>query len=302
MTKQFNILVEIKPTAKDDFVGWQADFNMAIGRAPGLISLEFLLLAKQLNKWMIVQCFLNSESIAAWRLSSEYHSLIVKLKTFVLNQNLKEIEGDDSNGKGNVTEVFVTEVSPGMEKKYLAWSSKIHKVEAKFPGFRGTYVQFPAGKDKYWITLLKFDSIENLENWLQSPERSFVLQESLPLISSLVSHRVISPYSGWFASISGTGVQPPLWKQTMLILLVLFPLVMIEMKYLSPLTNGLNYALGMFIGNAISVALISYPMLPLAIYFLKWWLTTKNVATTILGTGVVILLYMVELTFFWNFM
>lgn len=178
MTKQFNILVEIKPTAIDDFVDWQANFNTAIGHAPGLISLE---------------------------------------------------------------------------------------------------------------------------NWLQSPERNAVLQESLPLISSLVSHHVISPYSGWFASISKTGVQPPLWKQTLLILLVLFPIVMFEMKYLSPLTKNLNPALGMFIGNAISVALISFPMLPLAIHFLKWWLTTSSITTTFLGTGVVVLLYLIELAFFWNY-
>jgi antibiotic biosynthesis monooxygenase (ABM) superfamily enzyme len=94
MTKQFNILVEIKPTAIDDFVDWQANFNTAIGRAPGLISLEFLLLAKPQNKWMIVQCFLDSESFAAWRLTSEYQSLITRLKTLVLNLDLIETEGD----------------------------------------------------------------------------------------------------------------------------------------------------------------------------------------------------------------
>jgi hypothetical protein len=43
-------------------------------------------------------------------------------------------------------------------------------------------------------------------------------------------------------------------------------------------------------------------MLPLAIHFLKWWLTTSSAITTILGTGVVFLLYLIELAFFWNFM
>lgn len=238
----------------------------------------------------------------AWRLTPEYQQLVHDLKKLSLNESVIEITGDESNGKGNVTEVIITEVSPGMEKNYLAWSSKIHTVEANFPGFRGVYVQSPAGKDKFWITLLQFDTIENLENWLESSERKAVLAESSSLISSFVSHRVVAPYSGWFSAVSKTTDQSlSVWKQTMLILLVLFPIVMLEMKFLSPLTASLNPALGMFIGNAISVALITFPTLPIAIYSLNWWLSTSNKRTTLLGMGVVVLLYLIEIAIFWNF-
>ena len=204
--------------------------------------------------------------------------------------------------RGNVTEVIVTEVTPGKEEEFRMWSAKIHQAEAKFPGFRGVYIQSPKRGGKFWITLLQFDTLENLDRWLQSSERKQVLQESSPLVSSLETHRVISSSTGWLASIAKTGELPPVWKQTMLVLLVLFPIVVFELKYLSPLTASLNPSLGTFIGNAISVTLISFPMMPIALYFLGWWLSPHSLKTSIVGSILLGLLYLAEIALFWNFL
>src|SRR5262249_32985415 len=143
--------------------------------------------------------------------------------------------------------------------------------------FRGVYVKSPTpGQGENWITLLRFDSQEHLDRWLTSKERKEVLKEARPLITSLESHRVISPFAGWFASTATDGRIPPVWKQTCLVLLVLFPIVMLELKFLLPLTKNLNLSVGTFIGNAISVTLVSWPMMPIAIYFLRWWLSPSD--------------------------
>lgn len=288
-----NLEVEIFPNAKHDFIDWQTDFNAAVVKSPGFVSLEFSMAP---HGWLIAQRFADPEALKKWQTSPEYLELIEKLKPLAAKQIARE--ADD---KGNVTEVIVTEVSPGREAEYRAWSAKIHHVEASFPGFRGVYVQSPEGKGQHWITLLQFDSMGNLDKWLQSPERQEVLKESFPLISSIETHRVISPYAAWFASIAKTGIMPPLWKQTMLVLLVLFPIVMVEMKYLSPLTKSWDVSLGMFLGNAISVALISFPFMPLAIRCLRWWLTTDFAKVSLAGTLLVLMLYALEIAFFWHF-
>jgi uncharacterized protein len=292
--------VEIKSDDKNEFVDWQADVNTKISNARGFVSLEFSSPFEEQKSWLIVQCFTDPETSSAWRNSNVYKDLIEKLKALAINQEVKEVESNESSEKG-ITEVIVTEVSPGKEEDFRAWSAKIHQVEAKFPGFRGVYVQSPKG-GKHWITLLQFDTMENLDRWLQSPERKNVLQESKPFISSLESHRVVSPYAGWFASIVRTGELPPVWKQTMLVLLVLFPIVVFEIKFFSPLTAGLNPSLGTFIGNALSVTLISFPMMPIAIWFLGWWLSKHSLKTTIVGTMLIGLLYLIEIALFWNFL
>jgi antibiotic biosynthesis monooxygenase (ABM) superfamily enzyme len=219
---------------------------------------------------------------------------------------IQDVESESSELTNNVTEVFVTQVSPDKEDAYREWIAKIHQVESKFPGFRGMYVQAPnKNQGRNWITFLQFDTQKNLDRWLSSSERQQVLSEAQPLITVLESHRVITPYAGWFASLTEKGEIPSVWKQTMLVLLVLFPIVMLELKYLSLLTSNLNSSLATFIGNAISVTLIAWPMMPMTIDLLGWWLSPKNEKNskiTILGTCLLVLLYIIEIAVFWNFL
>lgn len=296
--------VRIRPDAKVRFADWQAKLNGVISAFPGFVSLEILSpIEPDQPEWVIVQRFQDADSVSNWRTSPERKSLLEELKKFLMSSVIVDLESDSTSHQGNVTEVFVTQVSPDKETSYRDWITKIHRVEAKFPGFRGVYVQSPrqiGGKN--WITLLQFDTAENLERWLTSKERQEVLHESSSLVESLETHRVISGYGGWFASVANTGVLPPVWKQTMLVLLVLFPIVMLEIRYLSPLTSSLNPSLAMFISNAISVILISWPMMPIAIWFLHWWLTPqkkKEYQATLLGTALVILLYIISIAIFW---
>ncbi len=62
----------------------------------------------------------------------------------------------------------------------------------------------------------------------------------------------------------------------MLVVLVLFPIVMLELRFLSPLLGGLNSSVSMFIGNVISVALIAWPFMPLVVGPMNWWLLPKK--------------------------
>ena len=297
------ILADVRPESKSSFVDWQAKFNATIATFPGFVSLEFLSPSEEQKGWLVVQRFSDAEAAAAWYNSIPYRELEAELKTLLVSDGFKEYAHDEFNVKGNVTELFVTEVNPERESDFRNWTAKIHQVEAKFPGFRGVYVQSPAqSTGRHWITLLQFDTMKNLDQWIGSNERKDLLKESSSLISSLESHRVISPYAGWFASIAKVGEMPPVWKQTMIVLLVLFPIVMFELKYLSPLTAGYDISLATFIGNALSVALISFPMMPIAIWCLGWWLSSKSQRITIIGTFVMILLYLIEIAIFWKFL
>ena len=299
--------VRIRPETLNDFADWQAKLNAMIAGFPGFVSLE-ILSPTEITKpdWVFVQRFDNSNNLSAWRESHEWSELIKDLKRFLVNgpNSIKEVASGVSHAKGSATQIFVTEVSPDRESAYREWIAKIHQVEAKFPGFRGVYVQSPSqSQGKNWITLLQFDTPENLDRWLSSSEREEVLRESKPLISSLESHRVISPYAGWFSSIAKDGELPSVWKQTMIVLLVLFPIVMLELKFLPLLIGNLNPSLATFIGNAISVTLLAWPMVPIAIWFLGWWLSPKGESrqrATIMGTLVLTVLYLIEIAIFWN--
>lgn len=204
--------------------------------------------------------------------------------------------------QGGVTEVFVTEVDESHEALYREWIHKIHEAEVRFPGFKGMYVQAPHGKERAWITFLHFDTAENLDRWINSNERKAILAEASTMIRTLERHRLASPFGGWFKTLASKG--PPAWKQGLIVLLVLYPIVMLEIKYLNPHLVDLNKALGVFIGNFISVALVTWPLVPLAIYFFKDWLAPSEEnpkKANFLGTLVILALFALEILLFWKF-
>jgi len=204
-----------------------------------------------------------------------------------------------------VIEVFVNEIFPDEESAFQQWIAKINHAEAQFPGFQKTSVQPPRQKGgRNWITVLQFDTIENLEHWLESKERAQILQEGAPLIQSIEQHRVITPFGGWFPPLEHAKKATSVWKQSMVILLVLFPLVMLQVKFFLPLMQGVHRSLATFIANALTVAVIAWPMMPIAIWCLGWWLSPEGEnyrRTTFIGTGVVLFLYAIEIALFWSF-
>lgn len=221
-----------------------------------------------------------------------------------LNETL-ETYSATTEMQGGIIEVFITEVDPVKEHIYRDWIAKIHQVESQFQGFQGIYVQHPTkGHSRHWITFLRFDTHQNLDRWLASKERLEMLREAEPLVISMERHRVISPYEGWFSSFAKNGDLPAVWKQSMLVLLVLFPIVMMESKYLLPYMQTLNRSLGTFIANSISIILIAWPMMPIAIWFLGWWLSPQPERKWInsMGACVVIVLYFLEIILFWEFL
>lgn len=298
--------VAIHPESVSQFVLWQAELSAAIAESSGFVSLEFLCSSPEEHRWVVVQRFCNAKSVADWKKSLRYKTLLTDLNRLASTAKVRENSESDSELKSCVTEVIITHVPLEKEAEFHNWSAKIHGMEAKFEGFRSIYMQSPSQTNsRNWITLLQFDSSKNLDRWLNSPERKEILKESASFLASFETHRVGSPYAGWFNALSKTEAAPSAWKQTLIVILVLFPIVMLQMKYLSPLTQGFDRSLATFIACVISVSLITFPIMPLTVNLLSWWLQpekSRYVRNTILGTLFVFLLFFVEVFLFWKFL
>ncbi len=282
----------LKPEAKESFALWQAKLHAALSKTPGFVSLQILALGKSHHEWKITLSFTNQADWLLWKESERKKALFEALSLLVIGP-IKEFEDKEAC----VTEVFVTEVEQDREDEYKLWLAKIHEVEARFDGFQGACYQLPRAQgSKNWLTLLHFDTKEHLTNWLQSKERKKLLEEAAPFIKSFYSHHIPSSFSGWFSSSVNT--IPPVWKQTALVLLVLYPIVMLEILFLNPLLTHLELPVSIFIGNVISVSLISWPLLPIAIRFLNWWLETDKLSLNIKGIAVILFLYFIEIFLF----
>ena len=298
--------VRVHPGSEKAFAEWHARATIAPGEFPGFISAEVKPPDDSDDKlWSVVQRFRGLEEMNAWQSSQAHQRLLSDAAS--LNgggADVSEAQNLEGATAATVTEVITTIVKPGSERAYRDWAAKIHSAEARFPGYRGGFLQPPiSAKQPYWTTLVHFATPTQLDTWLESAERKKLLAEHSALVESWTARRLPNSFAGWFPAESSDREPSTTLKQSMVVLLMLFPIVMAEVRYLSPRIASWPPSIATFFGNAISVGLLAWPFMPLAIYFLNWWLMPKKGAPTLLRAGgylLIAVLYVGEIAALWN--
>ena len=73
-----------------------------------------------------------------------------------------------SSPSQETTAVIMTKVAKDAEDDFMAWQERIEAVQSKAPGYLGCEVQPPVpGFQEEWVTMLRFDSPDNLNAWLE---------------------------------------------------------------------------------------------------------------------------------------
>jgi len=239
--------VRVRQGEEGTFAGWLTHLNETVATFPGYISAVVVPPVPPLQSdWVMVQRFQTLEQLGAWLDSDARRSLLAKTTSLLVDEGTTNvIEGTSAEPSPHdmVTEIITVSVKPGMEEAYHAWVDRIRQMEARFPGYQGLQLQPPIpGLQDDWVSLLRFDTSEHLNAWLESDARRAALQEVEPFIDQR-EQQVATAFSGWFTFGDVPGQVPPNWKQVMIVMLTLFPVVMPELLYLSPLLQSLNLAL-----------------------------------------------------------
>ena len=294
------VRLRVRNSAQADFFTWQARMATMVAAAPGFVSIEFIPVLRSKAEWQMVLQFCDLHRLGEWRASPERAVLYQELSALLDDGAASEEEAADFHAQGSVTEVILTRVRTGLETAFREWSARIQRAQAEFPGYRGTYLQAPSREQPAWTTLVRFATTGQLDDWLASPQRRRLIDESTALVQSWSSRRLAGAFAGWFPP-EESRMTPASWKQSMVVLLMLFPIVMVELRFLLPRLRGLDPVLGTFLGNAISVWLLSWPMMPIANRGLDWWLRPRSAAArriTPLGIALLLGLYMAEIAVF----
>jgi hypothetical protein len=299
---------KVRPGSEDAFAAWKGRHDAVLAKFPGFISSDIMPPDGHSDMWTIVLNFKSDAEAHTWQQSKERATLVGELLPLVTGGDLGEVmkkEAQDSTQPGtNVTQVILSQVRPGMEDAYREWAARIQRAQSKYPGYRGMYLQPPANNGGHWTTLLRFDTAEHLESWLAAPERAKLLQESKAFIEKEELMRLATSFPGWVPINPLTGKGPPNWKTALLVLLGLYPIVVLELRFLNPLLRGLNSSLATFIGNTLSVAGTSFVTMPLFVRGFSWWLFVDNKSpkwTTPAGVVLLVALFAIEVAFFWRF-
>ena len=300
------VCTRIRPGSESAFAQWQVRWQTGVLASKGAVSVEFWPPAPpdQLEAVAIAR-FTSVDALRKWRRGERHRQLIDEVAPLVESGLVMQLVGQaavDYAVKHGVTMVMVTDIKPGKEAAYRAWADRIQKLQAKFPGYVGSFVQPPQQNETGWTTVLRFDSKANLEGWLKSDARAALVKESEDLVQGFHAQRIDTSFPGWVPTDPATGKPPNKWKTACLILLTLFPVVMLELRFLNPPLADLNPAVRTFIGNALSVALTTWPLMPLAIYGFHAWLFPENQPRWLVQTMPIILVlcYIIEIAVLWH--
>ena len=300
---------KLRPGTARAFDAWQARHNMVVGKFPGFVSSDVIPPSQpEGNEWTIILNFCSQDELSVWRRSSQRVEIVGEAIPLFEGGTLDEVAQPDRPGEQpglNATEVILSKIKPAMDDDYREWAVRIQAAQAKYPGYRGMYLQPPAEKDGLWTTIIRYDTTEHLEAWMGAPERAELLKESKVFIEHEQLTRLATSFPGWVPINPMTGKGPPNWKTAFLVVLGLFPIVMLEMRFLSPIlaSFGLHASLAVLVGNSISVAGTTFVTMPLCIRWFGWWLFTEKETPawiTPLGLGLLATLFAIEVGALWR--
>ena len=253
------LLGDVAPSLKDmaGYLGTDIHFD-ATGTSPTVV--WRFATTEQARAWQ------SNPAVATFEQSLEPYSTAKPVHNVLINPA----------PSSSASTVVTTRVKPGSDQWYADWQGRMGAAQQGFPGYVGQRVQAPVpGTNNDWVAIVAFETEEDLERWQDSPERATLVAESQPYVERYDVRPADSAFESWFAKGDGGGKPPPGWKLSAIVLLVLYPVVMLEFFTLNHLTNDilkLNPALGFFIGNAISVAITGFFLIPWASKLLHWWL------------------------------
>jgi uncharacterized protein len=299
----------VVPERAEDFANWQSQISSIVAAQPGFLEETILPPSppSQLD-WVIIQRFSKSENAFAWLRSEARASLVAQAQPMLVGRDDVHLLDDSNAGvlPAPASVVISTRIKPGQENAYREWERRIAAVQARAPGFQGYRFEPPVpGVQNDWVAILRFDSEANLQAWLASPERKRLIEEATAFTDEYHARIVRTGFDQWFR-IDNSGAPPiPAWKQNMIVLMILYPVVILFNRGVqTPLLIGqwkLPFWFALFIGNATSVVLLSL-LVPWAGRRLDWWLSAsgREPKTELAGVALVVGIYALCLLIFWQ--
>ncbi len=272
---------------RDAYEAWQARITAAAEGFDGYVATEvFPPKVGTQDEWVVVYRFDTPANLGAWVSSNERRDLLAEADAGSLTTDTHEqVIATPSGSRNAVSVVASGRVKPGREREYERWQDGITAAAREFPGFLDSEL-FRAlpGVQQDPVVVFRFASAECLDAWLESDVRKQWLRKAEPLASDSRLQRVGGGLDGWFPSGASGDERVPDWKQAFAVLLALYPTVMLLTMYLSPQLDALPLAVSMFIGNVVSVALLTWPLMPAANRVLGPWLKPRTRSATVVGT------------------
>lgn len=173
------------------------------------------------------------------------------------------------------TSVIVHQVPPLAAERFLSLQEELEHAVALFPGYQATEIYPPNDPEgTEWVIMIHFANAASLNGWLGSPVRGELIEKASEGIGTFRQETLSAGFGAWFTAPRGDA--PPGWKMVLTVLLGLYPTVMLLTLSVGKVTAPLGLATSMLIGNAISVCLLQWVIMPVLTRVCGPWLAANS--------------------------
>jgi antibiotic biosynthesis monooxygenase (ABM) superfamily enzyme len=182
--------------------------------------------------------------------------------------------------------VFVQHVPAAVTDWFVEWQRDVTATAQHFHGYQDTDVFAPsADRPEEWVSVIHFEDDETLKHWMDSPERAEWVTKLRAKVGEFQVQTLHGGFGAWFTGLNRAADVIPPWKMALTVLFGLYPTVMLLTIFVGPLTSPLGFSVSMLIGNALSVALLQWLVVPMLSVPLGPWLKAKPGVNAALTAG-----------------
>ena len=251
----------VRPGCEREFEAWQQEMNNKAAEYPGFLGAQIAPPTASQPDWVVVYRFDSIAHVQAWINSATRQEWLAAGEQYFDGPGTQQVLGGGARELDTLVTVVVTHrVDPEDVDEFLSWQDRLRQAESAFRGFRGTELFRPvAGVQDEWTALYRYQTAEDLQRWLVSPERNRLLAEG-QRFSDFHARTIDSSFGSWFA-FDDHGTPPPSDVKTSIAVWVgLYPTVVLLSLALSPLKWPLWVDL--LFGTLLSSFLMTFVTMP----------------------------------------
>lgn len=285
------------------FDAWCAEVRSAAEAVEGFVSLSAANRQEERLDWAVAATFDTEGALHDWLDGAAWKALVGEGAERGLSRLTSDLVIVDGTVLPSGVGLVSSSVSDGMEVDFHAAHGRLTDAASELSGYEGTTI-FPPDATGEWKSLIRFRTEPQLAAWMRSPQRTEVLP---PVRSSLTQDFSVlaqtTPLGTTVRTVNGKTAMTPSWKTAMLLLMVLYPMVMLQSNFVAPVIGrlGADPWLSVWLGQVLSVALMQWLLMPTVSSWCRRWLDPVDGASlrvSLRGAAGAVLVYALSLTGF----
>lgn len=232
------------------------------------------------DAYVVLYRFSTAAKLREWLACAQRADLLGQLETLLVEPSHEFFIAHRGRAPGTASTVLSYHIREGCEEAFHAWRTRIFEESRRWPGFLGAeaFDTLDSASHPEFIIVLRFDTRPQLDAWLQSDTRADYLREVRPYIHEYRIRRTGSGFEGWF-DVSADQQPPAPWRQGLVVLAALFPVIMLLRTLLSPIFKIAPAPLAFLILLVIDLAILTFVVMPRFTRLMAFWLRPKLNAT-----------------------